>query len=204
MARLRRAVPRTIGTISGSSSRPRTPRDGRPQRLHPRADGADGEGPRHAARLGGVDHWNTDNPHSTLIVRGVADDGQDLVIARDYIKEGIRDRARDSSPGSSARAPNTRSATALESADDSGALDQPRPAACRDSRSTAASSISRPRPTARPDELHALKSAALRKLETLGLADQVGPGHWALETGPRRPCASSASAATSSSACTAA
>ncbi|MFX4601206.1 type VI secretion protein, partial [Acinetobacter baumannii] len=29
------------------------------------------------------------------IVRGVRDDGSDLVISRDYIKEGMRDRARD-------------------------------------------------------------------------------------------------------------
>jgi hypothetical protein len=34
----------------------------------------------------GVDHWNTDNPHVHVIVRGRADDGQDLVIDRDYIK----------------------------------------------------------------------------------------------------------------------
>jgi type IV secretory pathway VirD2 relaxase len=42
-----------------------------------------------------VDHWNTDNPHVHLIVRGVADDGRDLVIARDYTKEGMRARAQD-------------------------------------------------------------------------------------------------------------
>ena len=42
-----------------------------------------------------VDHWNTEHPHIHLIVRGVRDDGQDLVIARAYIKEGMRDRARD-------------------------------------------------------------------------------------------------------------
>ncbi|GGB12145.1 hypothetical protein GCM10011491_44990 [Brucella endophytica] len=42
-----------------------------------------------------VDHWNTEHPHVHLIVRGVRDDGQDLVISRDYIKEGMRDRARD-------------------------------------------------------------------------------------------------------------
>lgn len=41
-----------------------------------------------------VDHWNTEHPHVHLIVRGVRDDGQDLVISRDYIKEGMRDRAR--------------------------------------------------------------------------------------------------------------
>ena len=39
-----------------------------------------------------VDHWNTEHPHVHLIVRGVRDDGQDLVISRDYIREGMRAR----------------------------------------------------------------------------------------------------------------
>ena len=37
-----------------------------------------------------VDHWNTDNPHVHVLVRGRADDGQDLVISRNYISEGFR------------------------------------------------------------------------------------------------------------------
>lgn len=40
-----------------------------------------------------IDHWNTDNPHVHVIVRGKADDGRDLVIARDYISYGLRARA---------------------------------------------------------------------------------------------------------------
>ncbi len=32
-----------------------------------------------------VDHWNTDNPHTHLIVRGRDDTGKDLIIAGDYI-----------------------------------------------------------------------------------------------------------------------
>src|SRR5271157_4532248 len=40
-----------------------------------------------------VDHWNTDNPHIHVLVRGRADDGQDLVISRDYISNGFRGRA---------------------------------------------------------------------------------------------------------------
>jgi type IV secretory pathway VirD2 relaxase len=40
-----------------------------------------------------IDHWNTDNPHVHLIVRGKDDDGRDLVIARDYIRQGLRARA---------------------------------------------------------------------------------------------------------------
>lgn len=41
----------------------------------------------------GVDHWNTDNPHIHVLVRGRDDDGEDLVISRDYISRGLRQRA---------------------------------------------------------------------------------------------------------------
>ena len=30
-----------------------------------------------------VDHWNTDNPHVHVLIRGRAEDGRDLVISRD-------------------------------------------------------------------------------------------------------------------------
>ncbi|GGI33684.1 type VI secretion protein [Bradyrhizobium guangdongense] len=42
-----------------------------------------------------VDHWNTDNPHLHLLVRGVDDKGTDLVISRDYISQGLRSRAEE-------------------------------------------------------------------------------------------------------------
>jgi type IV secretory pathway VirD2 relaxase len=42
-----------------------------------------------------VDHWNTDNPHVHVLIRGRADDGQDLVISRDYISRGFRNRAAE-------------------------------------------------------------------------------------------------------------
>lgn len=42
-----------------------------------------------------VDHWNTDNPHVHVLIRGRADDGQDLVISRAYISRGFRDRAAE-------------------------------------------------------------------------------------------------------------
>jgi hypothetical protein len=42
-----------------------------------------------------VDHWNTDNPHIHVLVRGKADDGKDLVISRDYISHGFRQRAAE-------------------------------------------------------------------------------------------------------------
>lgn len=42
-----------------------------------------------------VDHWNTDNPHAHLIVRGRDDTGKDLIIAGDYIAHGFRHRAAE-------------------------------------------------------------------------------------------------------------
>lgn len=42
-----------------------------------------------------VDHWNTDNPHSHIVLRGKDDTSKDLVIARDYIAEGMRNRAAE-------------------------------------------------------------------------------------------------------------
>src|SRR3546814_19414995 len=42
-----------------------------------------------------VDHWNTDNPHVHLLVRGVADTGADLVISSDYISRGLRSTAAE-------------------------------------------------------------------------------------------------------------
>lgn len=59
-----------------------------------------------------VDHWNTDNPHIHILVRGVADDGADLVIDRGYIGEGLRFRAE----AQATRALGLRSAHELEAA----------------------------------------------------------------------------------------
>ena len=40
-------------------------------------------------------HWNTDNPHVHLLVRGKVDDGTNLIISRDYISHGMRARAEE-------------------------------------------------------------------------------------------------------------
>jgi type IV secretory pathway VirD2 relaxase len=42
-----------------------------------------------------VDHWNTDNPHIHVMVRGRSDEGTDLVIDGDYIRDGVRGRAEE-------------------------------------------------------------------------------------------------------------
>lgn len=42
-----------------------------------------------------VDHWNTDNPHTHVVLRGKDDTGRDLIISRDYVAEGMRRRAAE-------------------------------------------------------------------------------------------------------------
>jgi len=42
-----------------------------------------------------VCHYNTDNPHAHVVIRGKTDVDTDLVMARDYIKQGVRSRASD-------------------------------------------------------------------------------------------------------------
>ena len=42
-----------------------------------------------------VDHWDTDNPHTHVVLRGKDSGNKDLVIDRDYITEGMRARAAE-------------------------------------------------------------------------------------------------------------
>jgi type IV secretory pathway VirD2 relaxase len=42
-----------------------------------------------------LDHYNTDKPHIHVTIRGIAADGRDLIIDRDYITFGLRARAQD-------------------------------------------------------------------------------------------------------------
>ena len=42
-----------------------------------------------------VDHWDTDNPHTHIVMRGKDEAGHDLIIARDYISHGMRQRASE-------------------------------------------------------------------------------------------------------------
>ena len=41
-----------------------------------------------------VDHFNTGHPHTHIVIRGRDQNGEDLVMARDYISHGVRARAQ--------------------------------------------------------------------------------------------------------------
>ncbi|HWM45672.1 MAG TPA: DUF3363 domain-containing protein [Xanthobacteraceae bacterium] len=124
-----------------------------------------------------VDHWNTEHPHVHLLVRGVRDDGENLVISRDYIKEGMRDRARDLITQELGPRTDHDIRNTLErqiNAERWTNLDRQ---LARDAYRTGVIDLA-PQADRQPDEFHALKVGRLRKLEALGLADQIGPGQW--------------------------
>ncbi|MAS14764.1 MAG: type VI secretion protein [Nitratireductor sp.] len=124
-----------------------------------------------------VDHWNTEHPHVHLIVRGIRDDGQDLVIARDYIKEGMRDRARDLITQELGPRTDLDIRRTLERQIETERWTQLDRQLARDGRDTGIIDLA-PVPGQQPDEFHALKVGRLRKLESLGLASQVGNAQW--------------------------
>ena len=128
----------------------------------------------------GVDHWNTEHPHIHVIARGRTDDGGDLVIARDYISDGMRARARDLITQELGIRTDRDIHNTLERQIDSDrwtSLDRQLAKECgRNGVIDLA-----PHPGRQPDNHHALKVGRLRKLETLGLADQVGPGQWVMD-----------------------
>jgi type IV secretory pathway VirD2 relaxase len=127
----------------------------------------------------GVDHWNTEHPHVHVIVRGRADDGQDLVISRDYIKEGMRARAQDLITQELGPRTDHEIRRTLERQIDTERWTQLDRQLARDGYRTGVIDLA-PHPDRQPDEFHALKVGRLRKLESLGLADQMGPGQWVL------------------------
>jgi len=127
-----------------------------------------------------VDHWNTGHPHVHVIIRGRADDGQDLVISRDYIREGMRARAeglvtRELGPRSEQEI--RRSLEGEIEAERWTRLDE---ALARESGRNGAIIDLRPDRHRKADDLQTIKIGRMRQLERLGLAHQVGPGQWTL------------------------
>jgi len=127
-----------------------------------------------------VDHWNTEHPHVHLIVRGVRDDGQDLVISRDYIKDGMRDRARDLITQELGPRTDLDIRRTLDRQVDAERWTQLDRQLVRDARDTGVIDLA-PWPGEQPDVYHAQKVGRLRRLESLGLSDQIGPGQWVID-----------------------
>lgn len=127
-----------------------------------------------------VDHWNTEHPHIHIIVRGVVDEGENLVISRDYIREGMRARAQDlitQELGPRTDLDIRRTVERQIGAERWTQLDRQ---LIRDANLHGVIDMA-PIAGRQPDQCHAMKVGRLRKLEELGLAHQIGPGRWVMD-----------------------
>jgi type IV secretory pathway VirD2 relaxase len=127
-----------------------------------------------------VDHFNTGHPHSHIVMRGKDERGRDLIIARDYLTHGIRDRA--SALVTLELGPETEleSIRKLEREVDQERLtrlDRTLIREASDELYDATSKLGDDR------MLQALRIGRLRKLEKLGLAERRRPGIWQLDAG---------------------
>jgi type IV secretory pathway VirD2 relaxase len=130
-----------------------------------------------------VDHWNTDNPHIHVLVRGRAGDEHDLVISRDYIRNGLRGRAAERVTLELGPRSEQEIRDGLEKeveAERWTSLDRSLRAI-----SDEGGGVTDLRPGGGGDdpELRRLMVGRAAKLERLGLAEQVGPAQWTLRPG---------------------
>ncbi|MBY0511374.1 MAG: relaxase/mobilization nuclease and DUF3363 domain-containing protein [Rhodospirillaceae bacterium] len=124
-----------------------------------------------------VDHFNTGHPHTHIVLRGKDDRGKDLVIAREYMKHGMRERAReivslDLGPRTDLEIVRSRRAE----------MDQERFTNLDRRLQTLAREDGLVRvATERQSTLdQTLVAGRLQKLGRLGLAEEVAPGTWRL------------------------
>ena len=130
-----------------------------------------------------VDHWNTDNPHIHVLIRGRAEDGHDLVISRDYISRGFRDRAAERVTLELGPRSERDIQSALErevEAERWTSLDRALRIAADEGAGVA---DLRPNASGEDLSLRRLMVGRAARLERLGLADQVAPGCWTLKPG---------------------
>ena len=127
-----------------------------------------------------VDHWNTEHPHIHVTVRGRTDNGEDLVISRDYIREGMRARAQQLLTLELGPRSDREIRHSLETevgAERWTRLDR---ALARDAAAHGGVVDLRPKPGQSQENFQGIKIGRMRKLEALGLARPLGPAQWSL------------------------
>ncbi len=130
-----------------------------------------------------VDHWNTDNPHIHVLVRGKAEDREDLVISRDYLSQGFRRRAEERVALELGPRSEKEIGIALRREIDAERWTSLDRALREMADQNAGVADLRPNAAAPDPELRRLMIGRAMKLERMGLAETVGPGCWTLKPG---------------------
>ena len=127
-----------------------------------------------------IDHWNTEHPHIHVLARGRADDGNDLVISRDYISRGFRARAAQLANlelGPRSEQEILRGLERQVDADRWTPIDQ---ALAREAARNEWTVDLRPAGDQAMDVERTMLVARARKLERLGLAAPLDSGRWVM------------------------
>lgn len=125
-----------------------------------------------------VDHFNTGHPHTHIMLRGKDDRGENLIIAREYISHGLRERAMEIA--SLDLGPPTDLEIEERLRSDTGA----ERLTAIDRRLIRDMDAHRVVGAGDPDPFHqSLRAGRLQKLGSLGLAEHIGGDRWRLADG---------------------
>lgn len=125
-----------------------------------------------------ADHFNTGHPHTHLVLRGRDDQGDDLVIARDYISHGLRARAADLITRELGPETEIEAARKLQQEVTAERLTRLDRAIVRDARDGHLDVGAQPQ---KDSAWHAARTGRLRTLERMGLAEEEIPGRWRID-----------------------
>ena len=127
-----------------------------------------------------VDHFNTGHAHTHIVLRGVDERGDDLVIAREYLSHGMRERAAeiislDLGPRTDLEIQNHLRKE----------VDQKRLTGIDRGLLREADAEGMVGPSARPLSpfQQSIRAGRLQKLAQMGLAEETAPGMWRLAEG---------------------
>lgn len=124
-----------------------------------------------------VDHYNTGHPHTHIVVRGRDDRGKDLIIAREYITHGMRERAAEIVTFDLGPRSDFEIEDRLRNE-----IDQERFTSLDRKllREAGDDGIVRSGAGDRDAFRQTLRAGRLQKLRRLGLAEEIAPGRWKL------------------------
>ncbi|MBM3655310.1 MAG: DUF3363 domain-containing protein, partial [Alphaproteobacteria bacterium] len=122
-----------------------------------------------------VDHFNTGHPHTHIILRGKHERGADLLIARNYISNGVRERAAELVSLDLGPRTDREIETRLR-----GEMDQERLTSLDRRLLRMRDDDGVVLPSERDAFRQTLLAGRLKKLERLGLAEELRPGQWRL------------------------
>jgi type IV secretory pathway VirD2 relaxase len=124
-----------------------------------------------------VDHYNTGHPHSHIVLRGRNDQDKDLIIARDYLSQGMRERTAEIVTLD--LGPRTDYQIEMRLRDE---MEQERFTSLDRSLllEAGADGIVRSGSVAGDAFRQTLRAGRLQKLRRLGLAEEVAPSQWRL------------------------